>query len=76
MAKTDGFSSLVCDRCGSSDFAPDGSPTMQAWRTVKHIQADNSEVSRYLCPECVSKYRPLASSQDDEWSAFMAGDGE
>lgn len=75
MAKTNGFYSLVCDRCGAQEYAAEGSPTDQTWKSAGHTNADGSQSSRYLCPRCFNEYRAMAMRQDAEYNAFMAGTG-
>ncbi len=79
MAKTSGFYSLVCDRCGKQAYTAEGSPTDQNWKSAGHTNADGSQSGRYLCPECFKGYQVIARRQDSEYNAFMAGtdgDGE
>ena len=71
MAKTDGYSQLVCDRCSKTIYATANSPEAQSWRTIERITADGTTVSRLLCPQCNSEYRELAQSHDAEFSEFM-----
>ena len=76
MAKTSGYSQLVCDRCAKTLYATDNAPEAQSWRSVKRHTADGTEVSRLLCPDCYDSYRTLASSQDAAFGDFMAKRGE
>ena len=76
MAKTSGYSQLVCDRCAKTLYATDNAPEAQSWRSVKCHTADGTEVSRLLCPDCYDGYRTLASSQDAAFGDFMAKRGE
>lgn len=76
MAKTRGYSQLVCDRCAKTLYATDNAPEAQIWRSVKRYTADGTEVSRLLCPNCYDGYRTLASSQDAAFGDFMAKRGE
>lgn len=71
MAKTQGYIQFVCDRCGFSTYAADGSPTAQSWKTIKRVDTSASDVSRDLCPDCYKVYRNLVSEQDAEFSNFM-----
>ena len=75
MAKTSGYSQLVCDRCAKTLYATDNAPEAQSWRSVKRHTA-GTEVSRLLCPDCYDGYRTLASSQDAAFGDFMAKRGE
>ena len=72
MAKTEGFLSLVCDRCGKQTYAVPGNPDDQSWKTAKHAKADGTESTRYLCPECHRRFLELAQAQADEFSRFMS----
>lgn len=72
MAKSTGFSQLVCDRCGREAYAADGSPTAQSWREVSRVDQGGATVTRLLCPECHRSYRELVSTQDAGFSEFMA----
>lgn len=76
MAKTSGYSQLVCDRCAKTLYATDNAPEAQSWRNVKRYTADGTAVSRLLCPGCYDGYRTLASSQDAAFGDFMAKRGE
>ena len=76
MAKTSGYSQLVCDRCAKTLYATDNAPEAQSWRSVKRYTADGTVVSRLLCPGCYDGYRTLASSQDAAFGDFMAKRGE
>ena len=55
MAKTSGYSQLVCDRCSKTLYATENAPEAQSWRSVKRYTADGTEVSRLLCPDCYDR---------------------
>lgn len=76
MAKTSGYSQLVCDRCAKTLYATDNAPEAQSWRTIKRYTADGTEVSRLLCPECHDGYRTLATAQDQAFGDYMSKRGE
>lgn len=72
MPKTPGFISFVCERCDAQTYAAEKSPTDQSWKTIEHVNADGSTNSRFLCPSCISEYRPLAQAHDEQFATFMA----
>ncbi len=73
MAKTEGFYSLVCDRCNAQAYAAQGSPVDQNWKNAGHTNADGSVSTRFLCPDCFKAFRVMAQAQDAAYNAFMAG---
>lgn len=76
MAKTSGYSQLVCDRCAETIYATDNAPDAQSWREIKRYTADGTEISRFYCPACNVDYRELAQKQDSEFGDFMANKGK
>lgn len=72
MAKTSGYSQLVCDRCGETIYATDNAPESQSWRGIQRYTADGTGISRLLCPTCNAEYRALAQQQDAAFGDFMA----
>lgn len=73
MAKTEGFYSLVCDRCNTQTYAAQGSPIDQNWKNAGHTNADGSVSTRFLCPDCFKAFRAMAQAQDAAYNSFMAG---
>lgn len=73
MAKTEGFYSLVCDRCNTQTYAAQGSPIDQNWKNAGHTNADGSVSIRFLCPDCFKAFRAMAQAQDAAYNSFMAG---
>lgn len=76
MAKTTGYSQLVCDRCAKTLYSTDNAPEAQSWRSIKRYTADGTEVSRLLCADCYDGYRTLAISHDQAFGDYMANKGE
>ena len=73
MAKNDGYSQYVCDRCGATLYAQPSAPDAQQWRQAHRISADNVDVTRWLCPSCAAGYRELAQRQDTEFGNWISG---
>jgi len=72
MAKTEGYSQFVCDRCGKTLYATKDAPEAQSWRAVSRVTADGVSISRLLCPDCSGRYRELAQAQDVAFGDLMA----
>lgn len=72
MAKTSGYSQLVCDRCGETIYATNNAPASQSWREIQRYTADGTAISNLLCPACNASYREMAQGQDTEFGDFMA----
>lgn len=76
MAKTSGYSQMVCDRCAKTIYATDNAPEAQSWRDVQRYTADGTSISRLLCPTCNAEYRALVQTQDTAFGDFMASKEE
>lgn len=76
MAKTDGITHYVCDRCGSDAYLAANSAASADWREVERFDQYGSKASRLLCKSCTDKYKQLAAQQDAAFQAFMAKKGE
>lgn len=72
MAKTEGITRYVCDRCGKEAYLSKGDPAISDWRDVSRVTADGVQKSVLLCSSCNSDYKSLAAGQDAEYNAFMA----
>lgn len=76
MAKTDGITHYVCDRCGSDAYLAANSAASADWREVERIDQYGSKASRLLCKACTDAYKRLAAQQDAAFQEFMAKKGE
>lgn len=72
MAKTDGITHYVCDRCGADAYLAANSADSVDWREVERYDQYGSRASRLLCKACTDTYKQLAAKQDAEFQAFMA----
>lgn len=72
MAKTDGITHYVCDRCGADAYLAANSAASADWREVERYDQYGSKASRLLCKVCLAEYKQLAAKQDVEFQAFMA----
>lgn len=75
MARTDGYSQYVCDRCGATIYGRDSYPETQQWRDVARVSGDGVSLTRLLCPDCATAYRQFAQAQDGDFAEFMRGGG-
>lgn len=71
MAKTDGITRYVCDRCGKSDYLVGDDPRKSDWRDVSRVTADGVSTSRLLCADCNKSYKSLVATQDAAFNAYM-----
>lgn len=76
MAKTDGITHYVCDRCGADAYLAANSAATADWREVERFDQYGSRASRLLCKACTDEYKQLAAQQDAAFQAFMAKKGE
>lgn len=76
MAKTDGITHYVCDRCGADAYLQQGAAAAGDWREVERFDQYGSKASRLLCKSCTDEYKQLAAQQDAAFQAFMAKKGE
>ena len=76
MAKTDGITHYVCDRCGSDAYLAANSAASSDWREIERFDQYGSKASRLLCKSCTDEYKQLAAQQDAAFQAFMAKKGE
>ncbi len=76
MGKTQGFNKYVCDKCGLTEYAKDGSPSVRLWRNVHHYNIDGVVIDRLLCTDCTQAYRKLALNSDNEFNKFMNSGGK
>lgn len=72
MAKTDGITHYVCDRCAADAYLAANSAASADWREVERFDQYGSKASRLLCKACTDAYKQLATKQDAEFQAFMA----
>lgn len=72
MAKTDGITHYVCDRCGSDAYLAANSAASADWRGVERFDQYGSKATRLLCKSCTDEYKKLAAQHDAAFQAFMA----
>lgn len=72
MAKTDGITHYVCDRCGADAYLAANSAATADWREVERFDQYSSKASRLLCKACTDEYKKLAAKQDAAFQEFMA----
>ena len=72
MAKTDGITHYVCDRCAADAYLAANSAASADWREVERIDQYGSRASRLLCKVCTDEYKQLAAKQDTVFQQFMA----
>lgn len=72
MAKTDGITHYVCDRCGADAYLAANSAATADWREVERFDQYSSKASRLLCKSCTDEYKKLATKQDAAFQEFMA----
>lgn len=71
MARTDGYSQYVCDRCNATTYARPTSLEAHEWHQIRRVSASEREVSGLLCPGCHELYTELVESQDLAFGEFM-----
>ncbi len=76
MAKTDGITRYVCDRCGKIEYLVSDDPRKSDWRDVSRVTADGVDTKRLLCSTCNKEYKSLVATQDAAFNSFMAEGAE
>ena len=74
--RTEGFTELVCDRCGCDTPPVYASADKVELTGFGHVKFSDihGEVREYdLCPECYGKYREMQMYQCDQTMAFING---
>lgn len=71
MAKTEGISRYICDRCGEEQYMVSDDPRKSEWRDIERITADGVSTRRLLCSECNREYKALVAEQDAAFNTFM-----
>ncbi len=72
MAKTDGITHYVCDRCAADAYLAANAAAANDWREVERFDQYGAKASRLLCKSCTDEYKQLAAKQDAAFQEFMA----
>lgn len=71
MAKTEGFTRFICDRCGTTEFLAHNNIKDTNWHDVAHFTSEGITVNRLLCNKCFADYKVKASVHDADFNDFM-----
>ena len=70
MAKTTGIVRYVCDRCGKTEYLPEGGQSA-SWYPVSRFDSNSVQSNLLFCQPCYADYQKLAVGVDKEFNAFM-----